>query len=158
MMKKSFVVFVVAKEKLANFCGTPRFSWHTDTSAPSFLSEVGNYTFLIIVIILNCFSNKAIIDGFRAANAMICSLWKTIERKDSFKKNVVTNFTQKNWRGSASIPQRSLSSPRKVGQLFFCNYKNYKVFFQKLMDFVLLMLWCAFCDKIILVCRRCSNM
>ena len=71
----------------------------------------------------------SIIDGFCVANAMICSLWKPIERNAVCQKCVVTNFTQKSWRRSASIPERSLS-PEKVGQLLFCNYKNYKTFFQ----------------------------
>ena len=91
----------------------------------------------------NAFS---IIDGFCVANAIICSLWKPIERNAVCQKCVVTNFTQKNWRRSASIPERSLS-PEKVGQLLFCNYKNYKTFFQELMVFVLLMLWFAPFEK-----------
>ena len=69
------------------------------------------------------------IDGFCVAHAMICSVWKTIERNASSKKCVVTNFTQKNWTRSASIPERSLS-PKKVGQLLFRNSKNYKTLFQ----------------------------
>ena len=88
----------------------------------------------------------SIIDGFCVANAIICSLWKPIERNAVCQKCVVTNFTQKNWRRSASIPERSLS-PEKVGQLLFCNYKNYKTFFQELMVFVLLMLWFAPFEK-----------
>ena len=85
----------------------------------------------------NAFS---IIDGFCVANAIICSLWKPIERNAVCQKCVVTNFTQKNWRGSALILERVLR-PVKVGQLLFCNYKNYKVFFQKLMNFLFPILW-----------------
>jgi len=58
-LKKNFVVFVVAKKKLANFSGTQRSFWYQNASSLVFLSEVGNKTFFSERISVNCFSKGA---------------------------------------------------------------------------------------------------